>query len=152
MTEGIIIHKVKITKNGVNVVYDDPAFSGKPDGVSREGKGGPRPSFYKAMNALRDDVINICLLDPNGWDDAEVTGVTLKHLDGEMGVVISAQNKTEEMLIPINTPYFVASKELKAKLEVVEEEARDYLAGKRAQTSLFDTNISADYEKKLTLA
>ncbi len=76
------------------MVYDDPAFSGEPDGVAREGKGDARPSFYNAMNALLDDVVNICLLDPNGWDgaDVSVTGVTFKWLDGDVGCVITAQN------------------------------------------------------------
>lgn len=107
--------------------HDDPAFSGEPDGVAREGKGEARPSFYKAMNALRDDVIDICLLDPNGWDDAEITGVTLKYLEGDIGVVITAQNKNEELASPINinTPYLVASPKLKVKLEPIQEEARD---------------------------
>ena len=141
----ILIHKVKVTKNGVILKYDDPAFSGEPDGVEREGKGDARPSFYKAMNALLDDVVNICLLDPNGWDgaDVNVTGVTLKHLEGNIGCVITAQNKSGEVPAPIiiNTPYLdpsLVSKEMKAKLEVIQDEARDYLAGKRAQVSLFD--------------
>lgn len=141
--EEILIHKVKITKVGISLVYDDPAFSGEPDGVAREGKGEARPSFYKAMDALLDDVINACLLDPNGWDGADITGVTLKHLDGgDMGCVITAQNKHEELAAPIiiNTPYLIASKSLKAKLELVQEEARDYLEGKRAQVSLFDSD------------
>ncbi|HEY9610485.1 hypothetical protein [Allocoleopsis sp.] len=139
----ILIHKIKVTKNGVSIIYDDPAFSGEPDGVAREGKGEARPSFYKAMNALRDNVINICLLDPNGWDAAEITGVTLKHLDGDIGVVITAQNKNEELASPINinTPYLIADQELKAKLERVQAEARDYLNGKRAQVSLFDEDV-----------
>lgn len=140
MPEETLIHKIKITKNGVNITYDDPTFSGEPDGVAREGKGEARPSFYKAMNALLDEVVNICLLDPNGWDSAEITGVTLKHLDGDIGVVITAQNRNEELSSPINinTPYLIAFKELKVKLEAIQDEARDYLAGKRAQISLFD--------------
>lgn len=143
MSEKFLIYKIKITKNGVSIMYDDPAFSGEPDGVSREGKGEARPSFYKAMNALRDDVINICMLDPNGWDEAEITGVTLKHLDGDIGVVITAQNKNEELASPINinTPYLIADQKLKAKLERVQAEAQDYLNGKRAQVSLFDKGI-----------
>lgn len=111
--------------------------------MAREGKGEARPSFYKAMNALLDDVINTCLLDPNGWDGAEITGVTLKHLDGDMGCVITAQNKHEELAAPIiiNTPYLIAPQSLKTKLELVQEEARDYLDGKRAQASLFDSDV-----------
>jgi hypothetical protein len=139
----ILIHKVKITKTGVSLTYDDPAFSGEPDGVAREGKGEARPSFYKAMNALLDDVVNTCLLDANGWDSADVTGVTLKWLEGDVGCVITAQNKSPELPSPIiiNTPYLdpsLVSKELRAKLERIQDEARDYLAGKRAQVSLFD--------------
>lgn len=145
MPEKTLIHKVKITKNGVSLVYDDPLFSGEPDGVAREGKGDARPSFYKAMNALLDDVINICLLDPNGWDSAEITGVSLRHLDGDIGVVITAQNKNKELASPINinTPYLIASTALKVKLETIQEEARAYLVGKRAQINLFDQEEAA---------
>lgn len=144
MPDKILIHKVKITKTGVTLVYDDPAFSKEPDGVSREGKGEARPSFYKAMNALLDYVVNICLLDANGWDSADVTGLTLKHLDdGTIGCVITAQNKSPKVPSPIiiNTPYLdplMFSEELRLKLEQVQEEARNYLQGKRAQGSLFD--------------
>lgn len=144
----IIIHKVKTTKTGVSLTYDDPTFSGEPDGVAREGKGEARPSFYKAMNALLDDVVNLCLLDPNGWDEAEVTGVTLKWLEGDVGCVITAQNKSPEVPSPIiiNTPYLdpsLVSTELRMKLELVQEEARAYLAGKRSQVSLFDQEQEA---------
>jgi hypothetical protein len=148
MSEKILIHKVKITKVGVSLTYDDAAFSGEPDGVAREGKGEARPSFYKAMNALLDYVVNICLLDPSGWDDAEVTGVTLKHLEGDIGCVITAQNKCPEIPAPIiiNTPYLdpsLISEELRLKLDRIQDEARDYLAGKRAQVSLFDQEVAA---------
>jgi hypothetical protein len=144
MSETMLIHKIKITKVGVSLTYDDPTFSAEPDGVAREGKGDARPSFYKAMNALIDDVINLCLLDADGWEDAEVTGVTLKHLEGDIGCVITAQNKSERVSSPIiiNTPYLdpsLVSKELRVKLETIQDEARDYLAGKRAQASLFDS-------------
>ena len=118
----IIIHKVKITKNGVSISYDDPTFSADPDGVTREGKGEARPSFYKAMNELVDDVVNICLLDADNWCDATVTGITFKHSDEGLGVVITAQNKTESLPAPIiiNTPYLSGAHikpDFKARLE-----------------------------------
>ena len=146
MSEEILIHKVKITKQGVNIVYDDSTLSksSDPDGVSREGKGEAKPSFYEAMNALLDDVVNICLLNTDGWDEAEVTGVTLKHEDnGDIGCVITAQNKSPDIPSPIiiNTPYLKPSlvpEELRVKLEIVQKEARLYLDGKRSQASLFD--------------
>ena len=143
----LIIYKVKITKVGVDIKYDDPAFSGEPDNVERTGKGEARPSLYKAMNALLDEVINVCLLDTNGWDGAEVTGVTLKHPEDGIGVVITAQNKTDAATSPIinNTTYLdnsQVSPELKAKLYFVISEATDYLEGKRAQGCLFDSEAA----------
>lgn len=147
----ILIHKVKITKKGVEIHYDDPKIEGEPDGVSREGKGEARPSFYRAMDALLEDVINICLLDPDGWGSAEVTGVILKHLEGNIGCVISAQNKSSDTSSPINinTPYLdpsSVSSKLRAKLDEIQEEARAYLEGKRAQASLFDNEPQGTHE------
>jgi hypothetical protein len=154
MSERIAIHKVKITKIGVNITYDDPSFSSEPDEVTRIGKGDARPDFYVAMDSLLDEVVNICLLDPNGWDGANVTGLTIKHLDGDIGCVITAQNKSSDVPSPIiiNTPYLdpsLVSNDLKVKLEIVMDEARAYLDGKRAQTSLLDSEAplrSADQD------
>ncbi len=53
--------------------------------------------------------------------------------------------------IIINTPYLdpsLVSKEMKAKLEAIQDEARDYLAGKRAQVSLFDQDDVEEVEEK----
>jgi hypothetical protein len=143
----ILIHKVKITKVGVDIDYDDPKHSGEPDNVSLKGKGDARPSLYTAMNSLLDDVVNICLLDPNGWDGADVTGVTIKHLEGQLGVVITAQNKTERVPSPIiiNTPYLdpsQVSSDLRVKLLLVMDEACDYLNGRRAQANLFEVTAA----------
>jgi hypothetical protein len=137
----MLITKIKVQKIGITITYTQPTETGVPDTITVFSEEDARPAFYDALNSLVDDVVNLCLLDLEGWENVAVSGVTLKHKE-EMGVVITAQNKVENVNSPviINTPYFIADANLTKKLEEVSEEAVAFVRGARAQASLFDGN------------
>lgn len=135
------IHKVKITKTGIHIEYDR-INDKKTDAIKLTSEDAPQPDFDKAFQALLEDVIDICLLDPDGWEQARVTGVTIKYQDDGLGAVITTQNHASDLDVPIiiNTPFLAAgsiSNEFENKIRAVVDEAIAFIEGKRAQLSLF---------------
>lgn len=137
----MLVNKIKVQKSGVTIVYEQVNKGESLDTITLVSDEDPKPAFEDALNSLGDDVINLCRLDPTGWDNIRITGLTLRRENDQIGVVITAQNKVEDLVAPllINTPYFIADKYLTLKLEIVCMEAIDFIKGDRAQLQLFDT-------------
>lgn len=137
---GVIIRKVKITNFGLMITYDEQQEHGKSDSVVREGKELARPCFYNAMDALRDDVIKLCFLKREGWNQAQIKSVTLKYTEDGKDCAIALDNTLPNVVISqtIDLEAHNISKSLAAKIESVIAEAVLYLDGQRAQLNLFN--------------
>ncbi|MBD6620019.1 hypothetical protein FNW02_30535 [Komarekiella sp. 'clone 1'] len=138
------INKIKVKDNDIEIIYDLP-----PQSSSNERKTvkflcdeEPRVSFFNAMNALLDEAIEFCGLDPDTWSEGEVTGVTLKHSDDGVGINITVQSKINDLAVVVNTPHIskaVVSNQLEERINKLLAESEAYIQGQRSQMSLFDT-------------
>lgn len=137
------INKIKVKDNDIEIIYDLP-----PQSSSNERKTvkflcdeEPRVSFFNAMNALLDEAIEFCGLDPDTWSEGEVIGVTLKHSDDGIGINITVQSKINDLAVVVNTPHIssaVVSDELEERINKLLAESEAYIQGQRSQMSLFD--------------
>ena len=120
----------------------------------------PRPEFVAAMRALVPHVLEVLELDQAGWEDTlTVSGLSINEEDdGRRGLVCTCRRALDIANAPliVNTPHireFRDDEQLKgflpdamlAAMEAVEREAELYLAGKRAQGSLFDALVPSAY-------
>jgi hypothetical protein len=124
-TTEILIHEIKVIESGfVGITYElslDPR-------AKRFEKAEFSPSFRKTLNTLLDYVIDICLLERKSWSTAEITSVIFRYLEGDDEYRITVKNNDSPILTPIivTTPPlkpFVVSEDLRAKLDLIQEEA-----------------------------
>lgn len=155
------IRKVKITKyNQISMVYDDGPNN--RDEYSVTSFESARPEFYEAMEALAQDVIDMCELPEDYLERIKVRGVSYSY-GGEnetMGAAISASMELEEsyQALNINTPHKASAmynpdtpddeKQLLngdcvKRLEILQKECETYIRGERAQGSLFPEATSS---------
>lgn len=140
------INKIKIKSKAVEILYNLPPASTETKEVKLSCDEEARREFYDAMNALLIDVIGICGLDGEIWEQGKVIGITLKHSeDGDgYGCVVTAQNTIGEKAVVINTPFVdEIEEEMEARVEEAIAQAEKYIAGERAQMSLFDSEVAA---------
>jgi hypothetical protein len=95
-----------------------------------------------AMSGLLDTLIGSCYL-ADDWEKAEVTGITVKPVDGKYGIVITGQLKVEESgdayVVVMNSPYLsperlTASEQMAIKRTLTS--ANDYLEAMPKQLKL----------------
>lgn len=112
------------------------------------------PSFHEALQALSEDVVEICEFPESYRDRILVTGVSFSYAgDNEvMGATIISQLRLAKSNVGlnINTPYKASefygetgdkdqllSEDCVERLGTLQEEAEKYLKGTRAQAELF---------------
>lgn len=140
----ITITKLKIKGDSdaiefIEIYYDLPSEKSESKSVKFICKDQPRNEFFKAIELLLEDVCIICGLDLERWETGKVSGITFKHSDEGMDVVITAQTEINDFNIIINTPLFHPKDEIEARLNNAIAHIEDYINGKRAQTSLFES-------------
>lgn len=146
-----IVTKVKWDGSRVRIEYQKERTDGLSDDYTLNCADRPSPAFLNAMNALADDVVEICEL---GIDDAKkltVRGVTFTHTSDVFGAVITAMKKLKTANAPlvINTPHLteepygegdtstpLLETETVDRLHMLALEAENYINGERAQGSL----------------
>ncbi len=152
--------KIKMTKDGkVQAEYEIKNEKGGMDEYSFSCADEPKPSFRKAIDDLREDVLDICELPDEYLDRIRVNGVSFSW-GGEnetMGAVIIAQMLLEKSNgnLNLNTPHKIAEfygetgdgrqlldPDCVGRLGKLIDEAADYVKGIRAQGSLFNTKIT----------
>lgn len=124
-----------------------------------------RPEFYKALEALKEHVTQICELPDEYEGRMTPSGVSFSY-DKDGGniwsAVITAQMKLDYNPAPLNivTPYksnavpencdedYALSLECQMALKILETEAFAYINGDRAQGSLFDDDKGKDEGKE----
>lgn len=144
------IKKIKIIESldKIQIECTNTRDAGKDDlkGIFSEKAA---PEFYDAMKALNGSVANI-IEAPELAQRLKPFAVTFHYSkDGRMGAIITAKLELPQTETVINTPmrkcapddnavgvFFTPTTE--KRLWALEAEARKYLCGKRAQTSLFD--------------
>ena len=154
----MIIKKVKVISDGsrkcIKVEYslNREETADELTGLYREEAA---PEFYAAFEALKEHVEEILeIYDKHLGDRIEPYGVTFHYSkDGTMGAIISSKFILPDAgtSIVLNTPMrkcmpgediegaFLTEKAANALWDV-EQETRKYIAGKRAQVSLFGDN------------
>lgn len=107
-----------------------------------------KPSFYDCFKALVEPVIDILEL-PQGFEKRiEPFGVTYSHGDDAMraSITVRLHMPASDTVTVVNTPVRKVSIEYEDGLKVdacntlmkLEDEAKEYLNGHRAQTNLFE--------------
>jgi hypothetical protein len=124
----------------------------------------PKPALLAALAALREPVLDILEMPPdsNELQRVTVTGVTFSYTDaGIMGATLVARRSLFGRNAPMNliTPHLfeeytsgsddgdpkqLLPHECRQILYTLQEEALDYLAGKRSQLSLFPADAIPD--------
>lgn len=134
------IAKIKI-KNEAPIIVGTRSH---PDGTTENFTvNGFEPSveIVEALNALLDLLITYCCL-ADDWEEGRITGITIKHGDDGLGVVITGQLKVHEntaYVVVINSPYLSPDNLDKDSSKAVKQliaAAEDYIEKLPVQTSL----------------
>ena len=156
------IKKVKVTKfNQVHMIYENGPGNRDEYGFTRFDRA--RPEFYKAMEAMKIHVLDMCELPEDYLERITIRGVSYSY-GGEnetMGATISAAmtlensypalnlltpHKASEMYCP-DTPdddkQLLSGECVEALLEL-RVECEKYIQGDRAQGSLFPTEVTQE--------
>ena len=161
----MIIRKVKWSDDKVHIDYEILTERGILDDYSVHCSQNPRPQFFLALNDLVKHVVTICELPEEYAEGLHCLGVSISYKDEIMGAVISAKKVLAHCDSPlfINTPHMpekpygknAGNKVLPEKtilaIQVLIAEAEEYLAGERAQLTLFAggmKKVAADIEKE----
>lgn len=151
------IKKAKVTKeNKVLLVYEQRSKTGGWDEYSLTCSEEAKPSFYRAMDDLKVDVIEMCELPESYLERIKVRGVSFSY-GGEcdvMGATISAAMELKDSYpnLNINTPHKASqmyseappdemqllSSDCIGRLDDLKTECQAYIKGERAQTKLFE--------------
>lgn len=160
------IKKVKITKDDKIEIHYERYINENWDQFSLICAQAARPDFYQALKALVVDVVEILDLPEMYGFGITVQGVTFSYGGeaGVMGAVIVARKALVNSNAPFcfNTPHKSAApyttdgddskcltSDCVKRLEVLMQEAWDYVEGHRAQLDLFDeTEQESESEKK----
>lgn len=146
------IRKIKVDTTRITIDWEIDNGDGRaPDEYHLKCADVARPEFYKALAAIRQDVIELLELPPAWLDDIKVKGAAFSYTKkGTKGVVITATRELKHSSSPmnLNTPYvpydsqnpdkFVIPYFTEERLNKLEEEAERHIDGNRAQGSLFD--------------
>lgn len=147
------VKKVKNKKGIVTVEYEnittvgDEVYTNKK---TEENSVEPHPDFNKALNDLVPYVLDVFY-----WSDKaeamqgliSIAGITISGKDDKQGVVIQStlETSTEGRPVSINTPGIKFSepvygweKELEEIVRAIQDEAEQYLNGKKAQQQVYD--------------
>jgi hypothetical protein len=152
----IRIDKVKVKGDRVYLEYSEATDAGR-NLFSMDCYERAQPELYKQLALLADHIVEMLNLPDKYADGMEIRVASFDYVDQDkggpvMGAVITALKKLENgKYFLINTPHAQAipfgnstnydgclSSACTEVLERVQDAAREYLAGKRAQTSLFD--------------
>lgn len=154
------VRKIKVDTTRITIDWEIDNGDGRaPDEYHLKCADMARPEFYKALAAIRQDVIELLELPPAWLDDIKVKGATFSYTEkGTKGVVITATRDLKISAAPmnLNTPHvpydsqnpdkFVIPYFTEERLNKLEEEAERYIDGDRAQGSLFDAPEAATEE------
>jgi hypothetical protein len=154
--------KVKYDGSKVRIEYEVPRKDGgDADAYTLVSIDAPAPEFIAALAAMRQDVIDICELDPSCGDKLEVRGVTITHTNDVLGACVTAIKKLKTANAPLvlNTPHLpevsysgddngepLMTTAMGDRLSALFIEAQRYVDGERAQASLFDAEAKSTPE------
>ena len=146
----MVITKIKYSlKGAMNIKYTQTDEHGNTSIVDVECTDPPHVDFIAAIRSLNCDIIDICELDES-TEDVFCTGVSLK---GEIeGFCLSGCKRlaSNPCNMILNTPYckigdgvsYIPETSIK-KLNKLIDEARNYIAGKRAtEQKRLDFNVN----------
>lgn len=145
--------KIKYDEKKVRIEYQRTRDDGnEADEYTLLSVDRPTEAFVVALNALTDDVVAICELEPHQGAQIDVRGVSLTWTDGILGACITALKRltTANAPLVLNTPHLpsqpysegnpnepVLPAETVVRLEALMAEAQKYVDGERAQANLF---------------
>lgn len=132
------INKIKTKDGTIAINYELPSESSESKIVDFTCAEPAKPDFQNALDALIEDLMELCGLDPEVWEDeGYISGATIKHPDdGGLGIVITGQCKIGNSVVVVNSPYIAPSamyEQLEERIERLLNEARKYIEGDRAQ-------------------
>lgn len=143
------INKIKLKDGRTTIRYTEPVSG---DEFEINSIDPARPELSKALNALVDDVVEICELDMIDEDLHKITvlGVSFTYTQG-IGATITALKTLEFSASPLvlNTPHKFSecenemqmlTTEAVARLKNLIVECNRYINGDRAQGKLFVSN------------
>jgi hypothetical protein len=147
------IKKIKMSKGSVLIDYRSPTSDGTDSNkLTLESKELPSPEFKATLQLLSNCIAKIYELPEAYAEGIEVTSATFvyKGEDGTMGCTISGKKTVNTSNSPalFNTPIVYVStdegqdKAMDGKMEEIlndlQDCARDYINGARAQQTLFE--------------
>jgi hypothetical protein len=162
------ITKIHVKEDRVKIEYQTRFTKGDEIKVNKFAVDcceAARPEFYKVLQSLREDMIEICELPEDFSQGLSIVGATFNHDDDIWGALISGLKTLKKSRAPfiIHTPYKPAvpdtgdsnrisclSNSCVAKLDKLMEYAEGYVDGKRAQVDAFSQPESNP--KRLRLA
>ena len=142
--------KIKFNKGKVRMEYEVENDKGDMDEFAFTCGDEPKPEFKEALQALDQDIIEMCELPVEYINRVTVTGVSFSYGgEGEvMGAVIVSQMRLNKSNVPLNLnsphkasePYGEDAQDEQLldhdcveRLETLISEAEDYVKGIRAQ-------------------
>lgn len=146
--------KISTTKdNKINLIYEIER-AGQYDEFSMTSSSPAKDSFHDSLQALVEDVIDMCELPEKYAERIIVKGISFSY-GGErqvMGAVITAQMLLKKSVVPLNLntphkteefyakdgdPKQILSGDCVERLLLLKKEAEDYVKGERLQTDMF---------------
>lgn len=136
----IAIASIKIKDKGekLTIIYELPPESTETKRITFKCEERPNDAFFKALELIGLEAIALCELNWE-WEDSAVTDLSFKTTDEEDEVSFSLSQVIEDRAIIVSVKHFVPSYSFKEKLDNFLAEIEDYISGKRAQQSLFDS-------------
>ncbi|CAG0945174.1 hypothetical protein ANRL1_02181 [Anaerolineae bacterium] len=154
--------KIKFKDGKVFIEYEVKRQDDKdPDQFSFSSADSPQPSFPAALQALAEDVVEMCELAETDTVKIEVKGVSFSYggADEIMGATIVAQKRLRysNTALNLNTPHKASepyseggdeslclTDDCTKRLTRLMDEAKQYIEGVRAQMDLFALKEAVD--------
>ncbi|MBE9037651.1 hypothetical protein [aff. Roholtiella sp. LEGE 12411] len=127
--------KIKGDWEEVQITFELPPETTERKVVQFVCKERPRNELIKAFDGLMENVSAIAGLN---WEAGVITVIGFQKGDEGMLVNIIAQDDGDYKVTANISPFYPTGEFLK-KIENLIAEVEDYIGGKRAQTSLFDS-------------
>lgn len=138
-------------KNRIHLEWKRPKGSDLDDHMLNSADKAA-PSFHDALQALSQDVIEMCELPDDYRKRIIVKSVSLSHTDGIVGATITATMELEDSNSPLNLntphkfeealsepgdPKQILDPACSRRIHMLIIEAEQFVAGKREQTDMF---------------
>lgn len=136
----ITIARIKLKDNAekLEIIYELPPEDTETKKVTYKCEERPNDAFFKALKLVEIEAIALCRLN---WDAAIITDLSFKTTGEEDLISFTVIQTIEDREVAVSVKSWVPSYSFREKINNFLAEVEDYISGKRAQQTLFDTSM-----------